>query len=165
MSKICRPETGESVLYVDCLECDSKAGCPDASAPKPWFALLIVGSRSVTDYAFVKNRIDMLIAPIRHKYRFLIVSGGADGADSLAEFYAKENGIDFKLFPADWKIYGKQAGYVRNRQMHKYVAGFEHRGCIAFWDGSSRGTMHSFVLAEEFATPIRVIKTRENKSE
>ena len=43
-----------------------------------------------------------------------IVTGGARGADVLAEKYAKENGMALRLFPAEWDRYGRKAGYIRN---------------------------------------------------
>ena len=157
MAKKC-PETGEYVLYADCLECETKGQCASPDAGKPWFALLVVGSRSVTDYTFVKQKLDKLIGQIRYKYRIIVVSGGAKGADTLAERYARENGFEFHLMPADWNRYGKRAGYIRNREMHEYIAKFEHRGCVAFWDGISRGTAQSFELAKTCGTPLRVIR-------
>ena len=46
-----------------------------------------------------------------------MISGHARGADQLAEQWAKENKIPTRLFPADWDIYGKRAGYLRNVKM------------------------------------------------
>lgn len=111
----------------------------------------------MADYRFFKEKTDKLIAPIREKYNFLIVSGGASGADSLAERYAEENGFSLRIFPADWKI-GASAGYRRNEKMHEYISRFEHRGCLAFWDGISKGIAHSFSLAERYNNPLRTIR-------
>lgn len=46
-----------------------------------------------------------------------IISGGARGADALAERYAEVEGIPITVYPAEWEKYGKSAGYVRNKQM------------------------------------------------
>ena len=156
MAKKC-PLTDEFVLYADCLECEYRKDCEKVFPPKPVFALLVVGSRTVTDYSFVKKKLDKLIEPIREKYRFLIVSGGAKGADSLAEIYAKDNGFEFHKMPADWKAHGKKAGFIRNEEMHRFISTFEHRGCAAFWDGESSGTKHSFSLAKKYGNPLRII--------
>ena len=43
-----------------------------------------------------------------------IVSGGARGADALAERYAKEHDIPIFIFKPDWKTLGKRAGPLRN---------------------------------------------------
>lgn len=46
-----------------------------------------------------------------------IIHGGAKGADSLADEWAKANGVPVEVFPADWETHGKAAGGIRNRQM------------------------------------------------
>jgi hypothetical protein len=46
-----------------------------------------------------------------------IVHGDARGADTLAGDYARSNGIIEKRYPADWRAYGRRAGYVRNTEM------------------------------------------------
>lgn len=88
----------------------------------------------------------------------MIISGGANGTDALAKRYAEEKGFAFKEFSADWNQYGKRAGYIRNRIMHEYLSKQKSRGVIAFWDGKSKGTTHSFELAKEFDNPIRVVR-------
>jgi len=47
----------------------------------------------------------------------VIISGHAKGADSLGEEYAKYFNIPVEIYPANWKRYGKSAGYKRNQQM------------------------------------------------
>ena len=117
------------------------------------FYCLIVGSRSYSDYSEFKRIVDYLLS---NKENIIIVSGGANGADSLAKLYATEKGYEFLEFPADWNTYGKRAGYIRNEQMHEYIAKYAQRGCIAFWDGQSTGTTHNFSLAKKYKNPIRV---------
>ena len=127
------------------------------------FACLIVGSRSFTDYEKAKTSIDKMLSKKREEgFSFIIVSGGAAGADTLAKQYAEEYGYQYIEFPADWNRYGRSAGAKRNEQMHQYISQYEERGCIAFWDGISKGTQHSFTLAEKYNNPLRVIKTGEH---
>jgi hypothetical protein len=64
-----------------------------------------------------------------------IVSGGAKGADTLGEQFAQTHNLPCKIFPADWKKYGRAAGPKRNAQMAEYA----NYG-VALWDGKSRGT-------------------------
>lgn len=156
MAKIC-PVTDEPVLYVSCQECEDRAACEKGEI-KPVFALLVVGSRSITDYGFIKEKLGHLIGPIRDKYRFQVVSGGANGVDRLAEKYAKENGFEMHIVPAEWDKYGKRAGYIRNDAMHRYISGYSHRGVVAFWDGKSKGTLHSLELAKKYGNSLRLIK-------
>ena len=164
MAKIC-PQTGGYVLYTECIECELRGKCISIAAEKSRFALLVVGSRDITDESYVFAKIDKMISQIRGKYDLLIVSGGAGGVDALAEKYADKNSMEKHIMPADWKRYGKAAGYIRNRQMHEYISHFEHRGVIIIWNGESRGTAQSFKLAEEFKNEKKVFlyKKPENK--
>jgi len=103
--------------------------------------IAIVGSRSFNNYKLLKNEIDKF----KKEYHITeIVTGGAKGADVLAEKYAKENNIKLTVFYPDWNKYGKKAGFIRNDKIWQYA----DIG-IAFWDGKSKGTQHSFKLAEK----------------
>lgn len=121
------------------------------------FICLVVGSRSFTDYSLFCTKMDNILSSKADK-TLVILSGGAQGTDSLAEQYAKEREIIFLCMPADWEK-GKIAGPERNEKMHKYLASHKDRGCIAFWDGKSKGTMYSFALAKKYNNQIRVIRT------
>lgn len=118
------------------------------------FYCLVVGSRGFTDYSLLENTLDRLLM---NQTSVSIVSGGAKGADSLAELYATNRGYRCIVFPADWKQYGRAAGIIRNEQMHKFIAQYEKRGCVAFWDGQSRGTQSNFSLAKQYENPLRII--------
>lgn len=50
-----------------------------------------------------------------------VVSGGARGADAGGEQWARGRNVPLVVFPADWKGYGKAAGYIRNKQMAEYA--------------------------------------------
>lgn len=117
------------------------------------FYILIAGSRSYADYDTCKKILDYLLV---NKKEVCVVSGGAKGADALAERYADERGYEKRIFPADWNKNGKRAGYLRNEEMHKFISSFENRGCVCFWDGESKGTAHNFELVKKYGTPIRV---------
>tara|TARA_Y100000296_G_scaffold5824_2_gene7185 strand:+ start:93 stop:488 length:396 start_codon:yes stop_codon:yes gene_type:complete len=47
----------------------------------------------------------------------VIISGHARGADSLAEQWAKDREVSLDIYPAEWDVYGKSAGFIRNQQM------------------------------------------------
>jgi len=94
--------------------------------------LLVAGSRDYYDY----DEFSDIMNFIHEKHNIAeIVSGGARGADTLAERWAKANNIPIKIFKADWDTYGKSAGFIRNANMHGYLSQFENRMCICFWDG------------------------------
>lgn len=111
--------------------------------------LAVVGSRTITDYNFVKGLLDKQKDNIS-----LIVSGGAKGVDTLAEQWANENGISIKVFSAEWDKYGKRAGFIRNNEIIK-----ECDVCLAIWDGKSKGTQHSINLAKSMNKQVLVVTT------
>lgn len=108
------------------------------------FKLLIAGSRTFDctndNIEFIAQLLEpYLFNRVLSKYPFPteIVSGGADGIDKLGEGIARLYEIPLKIFDADWKLYGKRAGPMRNIEMAKYC----DIGVI-IWDGYSKGTVH-----------------------
>ena len=69
-----------------------------------------------------------------------IVSGGARGADSLAEKFAAQEDIPMRVFSADWSRFGKGAGPRRNQEIVDYCDQL-----IAFFinEANSTGTKDS----------------------
>ncbi len=113
--------------------------------------VLVAGSRSYCDY----NEFKALMDYTHEKYNITeIISGGARGADTLAERYARENSIPIRIFQANWSGYGKAAGFIRNADMHNYLKKFDNRMCICFWDGESKGTSHNFKLCKDNDTRL-----------
>jgi predicted Rossmann-fold nucleotide-binding protein len=47
----------------------------------------------------------------------LVITGGAPGADELAEYWAGAHQITVLTYPAQWALYGRRAGPVRNQRM------------------------------------------------
>lgn len=82
-----------------------------------------------------------------------IISGGARGADTLAERFASEFCLDTLIFKADWSLYGKSAGYIRNNDIIKSAD-----IVFAFWDGKSKGTKHSIDLANKYNKGLEIIR-------
>jgi hypothetical protein len=110
--------------------------------------LAIIGSRTFNDYFFLKEKLDPYVSKITQ-----VISGGANGADFLGEKWAKENNIETMIFYADWKKYGKRAGFIRN----EYIIN-NCDLCVAFWDGKSKGTSHSLSLCEKYNKKYKIIK-------
>lgn len=125
------------------------------------FYLLVAGSRKYNDYLEMSSVLDFVIEPyvLKNKH-IIIVSGGAGGADRMAERYADEHKYEKHIMPADWNKYGKSAGYRRNKDMHLYISSPSHRKreCICFWSSieKSKGTAHNFKIAKEFNNPLKV---------
>ncbi len=81
----------------------------------------------------------------------LIITGGADGPDKLAEEWAKANGVECVVYPADWTL-GPGAGIKRNGQI------IDDADCLmAFWDGESPGTLDSIIRASKKKLKSQVI--------
>lgn len=47
----------------------------------------------------------------------LVITGGARGADTLADQVAEALGIPRVIYPANWKGEKKKAGFIRNQRM------------------------------------------------
>lgn len=78
----------------------------------------------------------------------------------MGERYAKENGIDLAIFPAEWDKYGKRAGYLRNEQMADHADSL-----IAFWDGKSKGTKHMIDIAKRKKLFLNIILVKDIPNE
>ena len=81
-----------------------------------------------------------------------LVSGGAVGVDACAAEYAKENGIKLTVFLPQYEKYGRAAPIMRNKEIVDYADKI-----IAFWDGSSKGTLSVIKYAQKVAKPCEVI--------
>ena len=81
-----------------------------------------------------------------------IVSGGAVGVDSCAAEYAKANGLRLTVFLPQYRLYGRAAPIVRNKQIVDYADRI-----VAFWDGKSKGTLSVIKYAEKIGKPCAII--------
>lgn len=116
--------------------------------------IAIVGSRDFNNYALLKKFIDDKLEELDIANKIdTVVSGGARGADALAERYADEHGLLKAIYPADWKKYGKRAGFIRNIDIIRNCD-----ICFAFWDGESHGTKHDIDLCTEMDKPCYICK-------
>lgn len=84
-----------------------------------------------------------------------IVSGTAKGIDRLGEIWAEEYNIPIKKFPANWNKYGKEAGFIRNKEMVDYCD-----QALIIWDGESRGTKHDIDLLNESNKPYLLVRLK-----
>ncbi len=82
-----------------------------------------------------------------------IVSGGAIGVDRIAAAYAHAHNISLKEFLPAYDLYGRGAPIVRNKQIVDYAD-----AVLAFWDGSSRGTLSVINYCKKTGTPCTVIR-------
>lgn len=115
--------------------------------------LAVVGSRNFTNYKVASEVINNL----RKEYNITsLVSGGANGADKLAERYAEEYNMSIEIYKPDWDKFGKSAGFIRNQTI------WDNSDLgVAFWDGKSKGTAHSFEIAKKQKKFLRIVKPKE----
>ena len=120
--------------------------------------LALIGSRDFTDYESFKLAVlkvlsedfKIMVGEISH-----IVSGGAKGADKLAERFADEFGIEKEIYPVTkeaYRLYGRAAPLKRNAQI---VHAATH--LIAFPSRSGSGTQYTFNLASEKGIPRKLL--------
>src|SRR3954471_5685116 len=107
------------------------------------YKIIIAGTRTFNDYELLIKVCDICLF-LRHP-NIEVVSGGSVGADYLGEQYAKAKGYKISHFYADWNIYGRSAGPIRNKQMAEYAD-----GCIVFWDGKSLGAKDMIKQAKAY---------------
>lgn len=104
--------------------------------------LIIAGTRTITGWEKVLYALDR--SPWRLSDIDTIITGGAKGIDTYAEWVAKQLEIPTLTYdPTDpnsetqylREEYGKSAYAMRNEEMAK-----EGDALLAIWDGESRGT-------------------------
>lgn len=102
---------------------------------------IIAGSRTLADYEYVKRAVK------NSGFKITTVLCGMcpDGIDLLGLRYAKDNGIPWEEYPAEWTkqgYYNPRAGFERN-----YTMALNADALIAIWDGESRGTQDMINVA------------------
>jgi hypothetical protein len=101
---------------------------------------IIAGSRSITSYQTVKAAIESCpwLSEVTE-----VVTGGAQGVDTLGDNWAWVNKLDRTIMKASWEKYGKAAGVIRNWRMAAYAD-----ACIVIWDGKSPGSRNMLETAK-----------------
>lgn len=107
--------------------------------------VLVCGGRDFCDRHLVDRVLGELDIAV-------LISGGALGADSLAEDWARRNEVTRVIMPAKWKLHGKAAGPIRNRNMIKLMPDL----VVAFPGGS--GTRDMIKVAKERNIPVQIVE-------
>lgn len=127
----------------------------------------IVGSRTFDDYELLKRTMlaeyggdgsEGSIDEIKDVI-YRIISGGAEGADSLAAQFAEEAGIELVEKLPDWGKYGKRAGAVRNQLIVD-----ECDEIVAFLSPppyESKGTKITIEMAKKAGVPVTIISGKK----
>lgn len=120
--------------------------------------IVIAGSRDFVDYPLLSKAVNRIINRFYKDETITIVSGCARGADRMGEIFAENNHYDVIKKPAQWDIYGRKAGYIRNTEMAKIG-----NVLIAFWDMKSPGTRNMITLANKYNLQVFVIDIERKK--
>ncbi len=110
----------------------------------------VIGSRSIKD-AVLEKYIPREAA--------MLVSGGAEGVDTLAEAYAKTHGIPIRVIRPNYELYGKHAPILRDKQIVECAD-----LVIAVWDGVSKGTAFTIDYAHERNVPVRLFIPQKSQA-
>ena len=119
--------------------------------------LAIVGGRDFNDYDLLLDTMSKFISP---DVLDMIISGGAKGADTLGEKFAKYWNIGIVRYLPNWNKHGKSAGFLRNQTIVD--------NCdmvLAFWDGMSRGTADTIEKAKRSKKPTFIVYYNPPKPE
>jgi hypothetical protein len=114
------------------------------------FRLLVTGSRTWHDIPAIEWALAVILD--RHPEGVLLVHGACFcGADAIAAAYAARSpGYQVEAHPADWRRYGRAAGYRRNAEMIALGAD----GCAAFIRGGSQGSTGTVRLVRAAGIPV-----------
>lgn len=111
--------------------------------------VLVCGGR---DYGLTDEQSDLIhgaLARLHAEHNFtVVVEGGANGVDAVANAWAQLHGIHIATVSALWPFHGKRAGPLRNIAMLL----LQPKLVIAFPGG--RGTAHMVALAKQNGIPV-----------
>lgn len=117
--------------------------------------IIVAGSRTITNERTIEEAITN--SPFwREKGLKEIITGGAKGVDKIAHKWARKHAHTTSVVKADWDLYGKSAGPIRNREM-----AMRGDALVAIWDGESRGTRSMINIALDLGLDVyvRVVKS------
>ena len=112
--------------------------------------LAIVGSREFGNYDLLCAEV----AKIQQTQKIdLVVSGGAQGADTLAKKFAAKNRIPLMEFLPDYSRYGRGAPLQRNSLIFKNADWL-----LSFVTATSKGTWDTIRKAERAKKKVIIVK-------
>lgn len=113
--------------------------------------LAIVGSRDFVNRAQFEEWVAEALTTWGIGVPEVVVSGGARGADTMGENWARSRDIPTQIYRPDWQGKGKAAGFIRNRDIID-----EATHVLAFPSRKGKGTQHSIELAKQQKKPVLV---------
>lgn len=127
--------------------------------------VLVCGSRHFNDMDLLSKTLSSID---QGKNITTIIHGRAKGADYLAGIWAHNMNIVTEEYPANWEVFGKSAGPIRNKQMldegrpDLVIAFLTNVGEQEIFYGLSdsqynRGTKNMIQQATKAGIPVKVI--------
>lgn len=108
--------------------------------------VLVCGGRRYYD----RDRLFSVLDYYQSQQAFdVVIHGNATGADLLAGQWATARGVPVQAYPAEWDLYGRAAGHIRNAQM---IAEGKPTIVVAFPGGP--GTTNMKRQAREVRIPV-----------
>lgn len=131
-----------------------KEGC--SQCDRQDYRLAIVGSRSYNNYLTFESYMFMNILK-KYGKPSLVISGGADGTDTMGVKWANQHNIPTMILRPQWKdkTTGKlnmNAAFERNIDIVQAAD-----RVIAFWNEISKGTKHSIDEGKKYVGTENVI--------
>lgn len=110
--------------------------------------VIVCGGRDFRNRLWLYAGLDRLheLNPITQ-----VIEGGAEGADRFGGEWARRNGVQLITVPANWRAYGKKAGYLRNVQMADMVPDM----VLAAPGGA--GTQMMISIAQQRGIPVALL--------
>ena len=114
--------------------------------------LAIIGSRTFSDFEFGEKFFLVFFEEFIRLNDLTIISGGAKGGDLFGKQIAEKYKIPYIEHAAEWEKYGESAGFKRN---HLIIQNADL--VLAFYDGISKGTLHSLEIAKNLKKPVFIV--------
>ena len=108
--------------------------------------IIFCGSRNWIDREVIHKEVE------RRGNNWIMIQGGARGADKIAKEEAEASGIPTITVHANWRHYGKKAGPIRNGWMLDLFPIYE---VVAFPLPNSVGTYDMIRRAKENGVPVK----------
>ena len=123
--------------------------------------ILVCGSRTITNkdlvWGCLDRFVDKIIPTIDDVCFLTVITGGANGTDTLAHAWAQARHHRTLVMRANWNEDGKRAGFIRNERMLQagpnYVFGF-------FGETRTQGTLHMLHISKRAGIDTRFVEVK-----
>ena len=141
------------------------APAPAVRGPAPAYRVLVTSSRTWRDHAAIYTRLDAIHA--EHPDMTLMHGAAKEGGDAISDRWAILRGVPVERHPAQWRRYGKAAGYRRNTAMvqtrpdrcEAFIDVCAKPGCTEPMPHGSHGAEHCAHIADLAGIPVHPHRT------